>query len=65
MTYMTSSSLACIKYDFVRGYDSFILLDLDTDPDLNYKPKGYIVICRTFYTAQSAIHIPTNCQLQE
>ena len=57
MTDITSSSLGCSKYDFVRGYNLFTLLDLDTDSDFNYKPKGYILLCRTFHTVQSATHI--------
>ena len=35
----------------------FTLPDSDTDSDC--KPNGYIVLTRTFHTAQSQIQIPT------
>ena len=33
--------------------------DLGTDSDLDSKPDGYIVQCRTFHIAQTRTRIPT------
>ena len=47
-------------------YDAlFTLPDSDTDSNSysDCKPNGYIVVCRTFHTAQSQIQIPILIQL--
>ena len=40
--------------------DLFTLPDLGTDSnsDLDFKPNGYVALCRTFHTGWSRIRIP-------
>ena len=42
-------------------YGSFTLTEtnLDTESEMNSKPDGYIVLCRTFLIAQTRTQIPT------
>ena len=42
-------------------YGSFTLTETEsgTDSDLDSKPKGYIVLCRTFHIVQTWTQIPT------
>ena len=41
-------------------YGSFTLIETEsgTDSDLDSKPKGYIVLCRTFHIVQTWTQIP-------
>ena len=41
--------------------DSFTLAEMDsgTDSELDSKPGGYILVCRTFHNTQTLTHIPT------
>ena len=65
----TSTNIRCVyvfsAYKLILRSDtktielSFVETDSETDLETDSKPRGYIVLCRTFHIAQTRTQIPT------